>query len=100
MSCKHALLRHKVFTLLHQTLSKKALKKQIIPKFPQKQTKNPPLETSKPENMLKMNHVRSKKAEMSKKQKGSWFWEILLREPRVICLKLSFLTDIKNLFLK
>ena len=51
-------------------LAQKALKKQIIPKFPQKQTKNPPLETSKPENKLNMTHVRSKKTEMSKKIKG------------------------------
>ena len=36
---------------------------------------------------------------MSKKnKKGSWLWEILLPEPRVICLKLSFLTDIKIFF--
>ena len=67
MSCKHALLRHNIFTLLHQTLSTKIFKKkQIIPKFPQKQTKNPPLETSKPENMLKMTHVRSKKQKCQK----------------------------------
>ena len=49
-------------------LAKKALKKQIIPKFPQKQTKNPPLETSKPENMLKILHVRSKKQKCQKKK--------------------------------
>ena len=70
MSCKHALLRHNVFTLLSQTLSKKDLKMQIIPKFPQKQTKNPPLETSKPENVPKMTHVRSKKQKCQKKIKG------------------------------
>ena len=61
MLCKQALLRHKVFTLLHQTLSTTALKKQNIPKFTKKQTKNPSLETSKPENMPNMTHVRSKK---------------------------------------
>ena len=67
MSCKHVLLRHNIFTLLHQTLSTKIFKKkQIVPKFPQKQTKNPPLETSKPENMLKMTHVRSKKQKCQK----------------------------------
>ena len=66
-------------------IAKKALKKQIIPKFPQKQTKNPPLETSKTENILKMTHVRSKKQKCQKKQKGSCFWEILLPETRVIC---------------
>ena len=43
--------------------------------------------------MLEMTHVRSKKQKCQKK--GSWFWETLLPEPRVICLKLSFLTDIK-----
>ena len=56
------------FCLKH--LAKKALKNQIIPKFPQKQTKNPPLEISKPENMLKMTHVRSKKRKCPKKLKG------------------------------
>ena len=62
LSCKHELLRHNVFTLLLQTLSQKSfLKKQTIPKFPQKQTKSPPLETLKPKYMLQMTHVRSKK---------------------------------------
>ena len=71
MTCKHALLRHNVFTLLPQTLIKRIKKKKkIIPKFPQKQTKNPPLETSKPENMLKLTHVRSKKQKCQKKIKG------------------------------
>ena len=70
MSCKHALLRHNVFTLLPQTLSKKSFKKQIIPKFPQKQTKNPPLETAKSENMLKMTHLRSKKQKCQDKIKA------------------------------
>ena len=50
-------------------LAKRALKKQIIPKFYQKQTKNPPLETSKPENMLKMTHLRSKKQKCQKNEK-------------------------------
>ena len=50
-------------------LAKKALKKQIIPKFPQKQTKEPLLETSKPEYMLKMTHVRSKKQKRQKQNK-------------------------------
>ena len=48
-------------------LAKRALKKQIIPKFLQKQTKNTPLENSKPENMLKMTNVRSKKPKCQKK---------------------------------
>ena len=47
-------------------LAKKALKKANYPKTPPK-TKNPPLETSKPENMLKMMHVRSKKQKCQKK---------------------------------
>ena len=51
-------------------LAKKALKKQISPKFSQKQTKNPPLETSKPENMLKMTHVRSKKQKCQKNKRA------------------------------
>ena len=50
-------------------LAKKLLKKQIIPKTSQKQTKNPPLETSKPENMLKMTHLRSKKQKCQKNEK-------------------------------
>ena len=57
MHCSGTTYSH--FCLKH--LAKKALKKQIIPKFPQKKTKNPPVEFSKPENMLKMMHVRSKK---------------------------------------
>ena len=51
-------------------LAKKALKKQIIPKLPQKQTKNPPLETSKPESMLKMTHVRSKNRNVKKNKRA------------------------------
>ena len=66
MSCKHALLRHNVFTLLPQTLSKKSLKKANYPKIPPKKTKNPPLQTSKPENMLKMTHLRSKNRNVKK----------------------------------
>ena len=62
MHCSGTTYSH--FCLKH--LAKKALKNQIIPKFPQKQTKNPPLEISKPENMLKMTNLRSKKTEMSK----------------------------------
>ena len=59
MSLKHAL-----------KLSKKAKKKtQIIPKFPQKQTKNPPPKTSKPENLLKITHVRSKKQKCQKNKR-------------------------------
>ena len=52
-------------TLLPQTLSKKALKANYL-EIPPKQTKTPPLETSKPENMLKMTHVRSKKQKCQK----------------------------------
>ena len=47
-------------------LAKKALKKQIIPKFPQKQTKHSRRETSKPKNMLKMTLVRNKKQKCQK----------------------------------
>ena len=63
MHCSGTKFSH--FCIKH--LAKTALKKQIIPKFPQKQTKNPPLETSKPENMLKMTHVMSKKQKCQKK---------------------------------
>ena len=49
MHCSGTTYSH--FCIKH--LAKKALKKRIIPKFPQKQTKSPPLETSKPKNMLK-----------------------------------------------
>ena len=49
-----------------KNFAKKALKKQIIPKFPQKQTKNPPLETSKSEHMLKMTHVMKKNKNIKK----------------------------------
>ena len=65
MRCSGTTYSH--FCLKH--LAKKALKKQIIPKFPQKQTKNPPLEISKPENMLKMTNLRSKKQNCPKKIK-------------------------------
>ena len=71
MLCKHALLRHTIFTLLHQTLSKKALKKANYPEIPPKTRKNPPLKTSKPENMFKITHVRSKKQKCQKKALGS-----------------------------
>ena len=52
-----------------KNFAKKALKKQIIPKFPQKQTKNPPLETSKSEHMLKMTHVMNKKQKCQKNKR-------------------------------
>ena len=56
---------------IHTSASNKnALKKQIIPNFPRKQTKSPPLITSKPENMLKMKHVKNKKQKCQKKIKG------------------------------
>ena len=70
MSCKHALLRHNIFTLLHQTLSTKSYKKANYPKIPTKTNKNPPLETSKPENMLKMTHVKGKKQKCQKTIEG------------------------------
>ena len=86
MSLKHALLRYNTVTLLHQTLSKRILKKVNYPQISPKTNKKPPLENSKPENMLKMTHVRSKKQKFQKKnKKGFWFWEILIPEPRVIC---------------
>ena len=54
-------------------LAKKAKKKQIIPKSPPKQRKDPPLETSKPENMFKMAHVTDKtqKCQKIKRALGS-----------------------------
>ena len=70
MSCKHALLRHNVFTLLPQTLSQKSFKKSKLSRnSPEKKTKKPPLETSKPKKMLKMTHVRSKKQKCENKSK-------------------------------
>ena len=43
MSVKHALLRYNTFTLLHQTLSKRILKKENYPEIPPKtNTKNLP----------------------------------------------------------
>ena len=48
-------------------LAKKAKKTKIIPKFPQKQRKNPLLETLKPENTLKKTHVTSQKQQCQKK---------------------------------
>ena len=48
----------------------KKLKNQIIPKFAPKQRKNPPRETLKPENLLKMTHVRSKNQKCQKKIEG------------------------------
>ena len=51
-------------------LAQKALKKANYPEIPpKKKQKNPPLETSKPENMLKMTHVRIKKQKFQKKNK-------------------------------
>ena len=97
MSCKLALLRHNIFTLLHQTLSTKSFKKQIIPKIPQKQTKYPPQETSKPENMLKMTHVRSKKQKRQKNRRALVLGDITPRTKSNL-LETFVLTDIKNLF--
>ena len=67
MSLKYALLRYNTFTLLHQTLSKRILKKEKYAQIPPKTNKKPPLEPSKPEYMLKMTHVRSKKQKCQKK---------------------------------
>ena len=67
MSLKHALLRYNTVTLLHQTLSKRILKKENYPEIPPKTDKKPPLKTSKPENMLKMTHAMSKKQKCQKK---------------------------------
>ena len=50
--------------------AKSAFKKAKYPEIPQKQTKNPPLETSEPENMLKMTHVRSKKQKFKKNKRA------------------------------
>ena len=57
MHCSGATYSH--FCIEH--LAKKLKKNANYPKIPPKTKKNPPLETSKPENMLKMTHVRSKK---------------------------------------
>ena len=68
MHCSGTTYSH--FCLKH--LAKKALKKANYPEIPQKKkTKKPPLETSKPENMLKMTHARSKKQKRQKRVLGS-----------------------------
>ena len=99
MSCKQALLRHKVFTLLHQTLSTKSFKKANYPEIHQKTNKNLPLETSKPENMLKMTHVRSKNRN-DKKIKGLLVLGDTTPRTKSNLLETFVLKDIKNLFLK
>ena len=66
MHCSGTTYSH--FCLKH--LAKKALKKANYTEITPKTKKNPPLETSKPENMLKMTHVRSKKQKCQKKIKG------------------------------
>ena len=63
---KHALLRHNILTLLHQTVSKNSLKEANYSEIPPKNKKNTPLETSKTENLLKMTQVRSKKQKYQK----------------------------------
>ena len=59
---------HSQFCIKHLAKEFFFKKKKIIPKFPKNKQKILPRETSKPENMLKMTHVRSKK-QMSKKNK-------------------------------
>ena len=66
MHCSGTTYSH--FCLKH--LAKKALKKANYPENPQKTNKKHPLETSKPENLLKMTHVMSRKQKCQKKQKG------------------------------
>ena len=100
MSCKHALLRHNVFTLLRQTLSQKSFKKSKLSRnSPKNKQKILPWKHRNPETCLKWRTWGVKNRNVKKKnKKGSWLWEILLPEPRVICLKLSFLTDIQFFF--
>ena len=52
------------FCLKH--LAKKVFKKTNYPEIPPKTNQKSPLETSKPENMLKMTHVRSRKQKCQK----------------------------------
>ena len=79
-------------------LAQKALKEANYPEIPPKQRKNPPLETSKTENMLKMTHVRSKKTEMTKKIKRLLVLGDIIPRTKSILLETFVLTDIKNLF--
>ena len=70
MSCKHELLRHNVFTLLPQTLSKKIYKKsKLYRNSPKNKQKILPWKLQT-QNMLKMAHVRSKKQKCQDKIKG------------------------------
>ena len=66
MHCSGTMYSH--FCLKH--LAKKSLKKANYPEIPPKINKKPPLETSKPENMLKMTHVRSKKQKCQKNKRA------------------------------
>ena len=70
MLFKHALLRHNIFTLLHQTLIKKSFKKSNYPEIPPKTIKNPPLEVSKTEDMLKMTDAKNKKQKCQKNKRA------------------------------
>ena len=83
-----------------QHLAQKALKRANYPEIPQKQRKNPPLETSKTENMLKMTHVRSKKQKRQKKIKGLLVLGDTTPRTKSNLLETFVLTDIKKLFLK
>ena len=66
MHCSGTTYSH--FCLKH--LAKKALKKANYSEIYPKTNKNPPLETSKPENRLKMTHVRSKKQKCQKNKRA------------------------------
>ena len=81
MHCSGTIYSH--FCIKH--LAKKPLKKANYPKIPPKTNKKPPLETSKPENMLKMTHGRNKKQKCQKKLKGFLVLGDITPEPRVIC---------------
>ena len=65
MHCSGTTYSH--FCLKHSQKSLK--KKQIIPKFPKTNKKSSP-GNSKPENMLKMTHVRSKKQKCQKNKRA------------------------------
>ena len=73
MSCKHALIRHNILTLLQQALSKKTKRTQFIPKFSQKTKKNPPRKLWNVKTCLKWRTwgVKIKNVKKFKKALGS-----------------------------
>ena len=57
-------------TSASNTWQKNYKKRENYPEIPPKTNKKPPLETSKPENMLKMTQVRSRKQKCQKNKRA------------------------------